>query len=470
MKRFNRIAAFTMIPIAFLVTAMSALAATSQPAYVQASVPSTGAPDYSNPARWLSLPTTGTAPVDVFYLYPTSYVATGSEPIICAVDNPQMIAGAKVAFARQATAFQPLANVFAPFYRQADAADRAAMPQAQQDQVVAGAPTQDGIAAFDYYIKHYNKGRPFILVGHSLGSNVLANLLPLYMSKNPDVYKRMVAAYIVGYSITPTYLAKYPYLKFAQGANDTGVIVSWNTEGPILVGKNPVTLPGGIAINPISWTRTETTATAEQSLGSELLDPATGGSPILDPDGSVHRFGNLADARVDLTRGVVVCSSIPETIAAEFTGSFPEGVYHPFDYPFYYFNVKQNAIDRVAHFVAPTSLARPAVSPSRPRHGKTATFTSFLTPSAAASAGALKMYFYRWDTKTVRKKVGRRYKTVRVKYWHLRATKSARATSAGSISLQYKLLRSGSWKVVVAYSGSKAYSRSTSFNKYFTLR
>ena len=65
----------------------------------------------------------------------------------------------------------------------------------QQQSIVGGRPTSDAIAAFDYYIKHYNKGRRFILAGHSQGSNVMINLLAEYMKKNPKVYKRMIAAY-----------------------------------------------------------------------------------------------------------------------------------------------------------------------------------------------------------------------------------------------------------------------------------
>ena len=208
--------------------------------------------DYGRRSHWLNLPGKS-APhkrVDVFYLYPTEYMRTPGEPLICAVDDPQMMAGAQVAFQRQATAFRTVGNIYAPYYRQADAASRAEMPQKEQVKVVAGAPTIDGIAAFKYFIKHYDRGRPFILVGHSLGSNVTANLLAQYMGTHPRIRKRMVAAYVVGYSITPGYLAKHPFLKFAKGRNDTGVIVSWNTEAPTVAGKNPVLLPGGLAINP----------------------------------------------------------------------------------------------------------------------------------------------------------------------------------------------------------------------------
>jgi hypothetical protein len=306
------------------------------------------ATDYSKRSHWMILPTKPLKKVDVFYLYPTAYTRpNASAPIICAVDDPAMMQGAQVAYTRQATAFAPYANIYSPYYRQADSAARAALPQAQQVKIVAGAPTIDGIAAFKYYIKHFNHGRPFILAGHSLGSNVMANLLEQYMKGHPAVYKRMIAAYVVGYSITPRYLAKNPILRFAKGAKDTGVIVSWNTEAPTVVGTNPVILPGGLAINPITWTRKQTEATAAQNLGSIQLNPATGGTPVLDANGNILRVLNLADARVDKAKGVVICSSVNP---ADYAFGFPEGIYHTFDYPFYFFNIRANAAARIHQY------------------------------------------------------------------------------------------------------------------------
>lgn len=309
--------------------------------------------DYQSRSHWLFLPAKPLKKkVDVFYLYPSEYERASGGPIIGPVDDPGMMERAAVAFQRQATAFRTVANIYAPYYRQADAASRAAMPQQEQVRVVAGAPTIDGIAAFKHFIKHFNHGRPFILVGHSLGSNVMANLLAEYMGTHPRVYKRMIAADVVGYSITPTYLAKHPFLKFAKGANDTGVIASWNTEAPTVDGTNPVILPGGIAINPISWSRKTTKATAEQNPGSIELDPATG-TPVLDAHGRIKRFLNVADARVSKAKGVVICSTIDPAVSPYFTpGGFPQGVLHGFDYPLYFFSVRANAADRVHHFFA----------------------------------------------------------------------------------------------------------------------
>jgi hypothetical protein len=118
-----------------------------------------------------------------------------------------------------------------------------------------------------------------------------------------------------------------------------------------------------------------------------------------------------------------------------------------------------------------TSISRPSVSPSRPTHGKTATFTSLLTPSAAvASGGTSQLSFYRYETKTVRKKVGGRWKNVRVHYWHLRTTKTMSAGSDGHLTLKYRLPYSGSWKVVARYTGSSTHAASTSSARQFTAK
>ncbi len=114
-----------------------------------------------------------------------------------------MLTGSNAAFAQQVTAFETIGNIYAPYYRQTDAVFALSLPINQRDALVAGAPTLDAVAAFDYYIKHYNKGRPFILAGHSQGSDVLLNLLSGYMKDNPLVYSKMIVAYALGTSITP---------------------------------------------------------------------------------------------------------------------------------------------------------------------------------------------------------------------------------------------------------------------------
>ena len=303
------------------------------------------ATDYSQAAHWLSLPAAVDKEVDVFYLYPTAWRNSDHNPRICEIDNPSMLIGSRLAFARQATAFETVCNIYAPYYRQNN------LSPIDREKITAGIPTLDAVAAFDYYIKHYNNGRPFILAGHSQGSNVLINLLAGYMKENPKVYARMVAAYVIGYSVTDAYLANNPHLKFAKGPDDTGVIISYNTEAlNVVPGTNPVVLGGAIAINPITWTRDEVLATASENLGSILLNKD--GSVVLNEEGEVVPVKNYADARVDKAKGVVICSTADVDKLSPGNSVFVRGVYHSFDYPFYYYNIRENAANRIKHFLS----------------------------------------------------------------------------------------------------------------------
>jgi pimeloyl-ACP methyl ester carboxylesterase len=312
-----------------------------------------GAPNYANPANWLSQPSSSEAskPVDVFYLSDTTYSKPDTaSPDIGPIDDPGMKQGAQTKFTTTASAFAPVANIYAPYNRQVDAKYKSTLPISQQLQLEAGIPTSDTVSAFTYYLEHLNGGRPFILAGHSQGSNLIANLLSGYMKEHPDLYKRMVAAYVIGYSVTGDYLAQNPQLKFATGPNDTGVIVSYNTEAPVMLAPNPVTMPGGVAINPISWTMSETTATASQNLGGISVDPATGAA-VVDSAGNPVKAKHYADAAVNQKRGVVICTADPKQFAPG-NSAVQAGIFHNFDYPLYYFDIRANAANRIKRFMA----------------------------------------------------------------------------------------------------------------------
>jgi Protein of unknown function (DUF3089) len=78
----------------------------------------TTAVDYSQTANWLAITTASLKNVDVFYVYPTAYNRlSDNDPYFCTIDNASMVKGAKSAFQRQATAFAPYANIYAPYYR-----------------------------------------------------------------------------------------------------------------------------------------------------------------------------------------------------------------------------------------------------------------------------------------------------------------------------------------------------------------
>lgn len=297
------------------------------------------ATDYSQASHWLSLPVT-TEAVDVFYLYPTAWQRSDNEPYICEIDNPSMLAGSASVFTRTASVFEPFANIYAPYYRQADAAYALTLPLPAREALIAAQPTLDAVAAFDYYIQHFNHGRPYILAGHSQGSNVLINLLSGYLKDHPAVYQRMIAAYLIGYPVTAQLMADHPHLNFAEGPDDTGVIISYNTQAPDVDPADNRVLSGlvGLVINPITWTRSETPANTSEGLGSIMPDPVT---LIFEP------VPQYADAQIDTAKGVLICTTADEDGLYELPQQGLRGVYHSFDYPFYYYNLRANAQDRV---------------------------------------------------------------------------------------------------------------------------
>ena len=96
-----------------------------------------------------------------------------------------------------------------------------------------------------------------------------------------------------------------------------------------------------MAINPITWTRGEKTATAAESLGS--VD--------MDENGKLITLKKYADARVDKAKGVLICSTVDVDKLSPGNQVFPKGVYHRYDYPFYYYNLRENAAVRTNRFL-----------------------------------------------------------------------------------------------------------------------
>lgn len=64
---------------------------------------------------------------------------------------------------------------------------------------------------------------------------------------------RLVAAYVLGYKVTPDDIATAPWIKAAQGADDTGVVVCYNSVSDVKYVKPVVSEPDVMCINPVNW-------------------------------------------------------------------------------------------------------------------------------------------------------------------------------------------------------------------------
>jgi len=310
--------------------------------------------DYSQKSNWFQVPEI-TKEFDTFYILATEYIVSSFDEgasDYAAIDNPEMRQSAPLEYDAHASVFQDATNVFVPFYRQSGLrySGEVWKRDGNIDAALTGVPYDDITAALDYYFENYNQGRPFIIAGHSQGSAMAKLVLKKYFKEHPDYYKRMIAAYVIGFAVTKDDLKANPHLKFATGESDTGVIVSWNTEGPKNVEQNATTVvlyPNAISINPLNWKLDGTYAPASMNLGSYMPNAKTGKNEIVDVG---------ADAQVVPERGTIVTHAASEPLPPEIVETAtllfgPDGR-HASDYSYYYNNIKDNVSKRIATFKA----------------------------------------------------------------------------------------------------------------------
>ena len=302
--------------------------------------------DYSKKTNWYKIPEI-TKEFDTFYIYSTIYFgANEGDSDYATLDNAEMLAGIPIEHAIKSSVFEEATNLFIPLYRQSSMkyAAEVYMKDGNIDAALISIPYTDITAALDYYFENYNQGRPFVIAGHSQGSAILRLVLKRYFKEHPEYYKRMVAAYAIGYSITKDDLEANPHMKFATGETDTGVIISWHAEGPKNVEVNfpipsVIIAKNGIAINPLNWKLDETYASASKNLGSIVMNEKTGKTEIRDIEG---------DAQVCLARGTVVTNA--KAIPNEMVELAGPQCYHQDDYSIFYNNIKANVAKRIAAY------------------------------------------------------------------------------------------------------------------------
>ncbi|MBV9529403.1 DUF3089 domain-containing protein [Sphingomonas sp.] len=202
-----------------LALAFSAVALTlPAPALSQ---PSAG-PDYSKDSAWLCLPgrsdscstplptielaasgygATGDRPVaadppiDCFYVYPTVSADEGLNSDMAAGREEQLMT--ETQFAR----FASVCRTFAPIYRQMTLGSVAAYSAGMDITGAAMLAYGDIAAAWRNFLATRNKGRPFVLIGHSQGSLMLQQLITREIETNPAVASRMRLAIIPGFNV-----------------------------------------------------------------------------------------------------------------------------------------------------------------------------------------------------------------------------------------------------------------------------
>jgi hypothetical protein len=240
------------------------------------------APDYSNLYYWAAHPwkldPSDSVPTplkdqyikdsvaDVFFVYPTTYTENNFVGWNASVNDVIVNDKTdKTSILYQASAFNERCRVFSPRYRQAHIKSfyidsTAAKPYFDK-------AYEDIDAAFQYYLTHFNEGRPIIIASHSQGTVHAARLLKNYF-EGKDLSKKLVCAYIVGMPIPKNYFTSIPVCKDAKA---TGCFVAWRTYKngymPEYVKKESFE---SVVVNPLTWTTDSIKAPSSLNKGGVL--------------------------------------------------------------------------------------------------------------------------------------------------------------------------------------------------------
>ena len=305
------------------------------------------APDYALEKNWAVLPDSypgelveivGKQPekeVDVFFVYPTLFTDKKDPAWNADITKPE-IRNEVVALSvvNQASAFAAAGNLYVPFYRQAHY--RVFDPKLR---AVAGDSWEiaysDVQRAFEYYLKHYNKGRGIIIAGHSQGSMHASKLVKDYFD-GTALQSQLVAAYLPGAAIEPIY---YNEIEVLDSPKEIGGIISWNTykEGK-LPKRYETYYKGRLTINPITWDL-NTLGTFEQHKG------------LLYYDQEIYAHS----IEIELIDGMV-WASLPK-VPKRFFMSFIKN-YHAFDINLFWKDISLNAAARSNQWVAKSASQR----------------------------------------------------------------------------------------------------------------
>ncbi len=310
-------------------------------------------PDYSLQKSWAALPqmkdaadtvpqglqdNQSTAQVDVFFIYPTTYLYVPKNSYKWNADIHDEKLNKRTdntAIRYQATIFNGSCRVYAPRYRQAYITTFITLNHAAAKEALALAYS-DVESAFLYYLQHYNQGRPFIIASHSQGTLHAQRLIKNIIEKDSDLTKKFICAYLIGMPIPKD---SFNVIMPCTAADDLQCFNSWCT---FQYGYYPawygISQKNACVINPLSWTADSTLAPSYTNKGAVLKNFR-------------KIIPNVCDATVH--RGMLWIHTPKIPLARTMSG----GIYHVGDYNLFYMNIRENVEQRVKKYLSTSATS-----------------------------------------------------------------------------------------------------------------
>jgi len=305
-----------------------------------------GGPDYSNLDYWAAHPDkhdpsdsiplslqkeSRDSSVDVFFIYPTTYTRNhGSESDNAPLDDQEInLKTDYTSILYQASVFNADCRIFAPRYRQVHLR-MFFEKDSLRKQAAFDLAYRDIRLAFEYYLTHFNSGRPIIIASHSQGTVHAKRLIKQFFENDP-LKSRLVCAYLVGMPVANDYFTEIaPCTDSAQ----TGCFVTWRTfrkgSSDKIYGVEENFK--AIVTNPLTWSIDAEPAPASMNKGAVLYD--------------FNRvWPNTNDAQI---HGNVLWISKPRFAWGflYFTRN-----YHAGDYNLFYLNIREDVRRRIENFL-----------------------------------------------------------------------------------------------------------------------
>jgi Protein of unknown function (DUF3089) len=212
--------------------------------------------------------------VDCFYVYPTVSTQAGNNSNLTV--QPSEIDAAIA----QASPLSQVCRVWAPMYRQ-----RTVSSLADGLGADAGADLvayDSLLAAWRYYLAHFNDGRPVVFIGHSQGAAMLIRLLASQVDPSAALRARTVLAILAGGNVTvpigKTVGATFQHLPLCSSTNRAGCVIAYSS----FPSEPPHTSAFG---RPGQGVSLQSGQTATAGLQVACVNPAAvgGGSATLTP-------------------------------------------------------------------------------------------------------------------------------------------------------------------------------------------
>lgn len=217
------------------------------------------APDYRDGRMWYNEMNDKGEGVDVFYVVSTWEFDWFTQDNVVShyadVFNPTHRENMDIEIRKIAAYMADGNNFYSPYYRHISLETWATLDEGIINKRFQDVAFVDVKSAFDHFTTHFNKGRPFILAGFSQGGKAVVELIKIMPE---EMRKRMVAAYVLGYKVTPEDVEQAPWLVAAKGATDTGVVICYNSVSDVKYIKPVISSPNVMCINPVNW-RTDAT-------------------------------------------------------------------------------------------------------------------------------------------------------------------------------------------------------------------